>query len=78
MSSQTLKRLPSLHQRGTAAVILSRHAPVLAEANPGPPHPTFPGDEPVRRWQALLVWALLGAAIAGLWTLLLFGDSLAA
>jgi hypothetical protein len=82
MSWETLTRAPPLHQRGTAAVILSRHASEVADAtgrdNPGPPLPLTPDHQPVSRWRTLLTWALLGAAIAWLWTLLLVGDSLAA
>jgi hypothetical protein len=45
-------------------------------AGPDVDQPAAPVGEPGRRWTAVLTWVLLGGAIAGLWTLLLVGDSL--
>jgi hypothetical protein len=61
------------HQRSTAAVILTRddaHAPATS-ADPLPPRP-----RKARRWPIVLIWTILVSAIAALWALLLFGDSL--
>ena len=60
------------HERSTAAVILTRddaHAPA-GSADPLPPR------RKARRWPIVLIWTILGSAIAALWALLLLGDSL--
>ena len=61
-------------QRGTSAVVMSRSD----ASQPVPPNergaPT--GPLAARVWPSVLVWVLLGAAIAAPWALLLFGDSL--
>jgi hypothetical protein len=82
MASAPTNRAPSLHQRGTAAVILSRYA--SADAGPsrrdssGPAVPGGSDDDPGSHWRTVLTWVLLGTAIAALRLLLLAGDSLSA
>ncbi len=70
-----LANLPQ-RSRGTAAVVLSRPdapptgiAPVVA-----PPRDAAGTGWP--RWFTVLTAVALGVAVAGLWALLLFGDSL--
>jgi hypothetical protein len=61
------------HQRSTAAVVLTRH-----DSRPLDPPTRVPAPPPrrARRWPTMLIWLLLAGAIAGLWALLLLGDSL--
>jgi hypothetical protein len=65
---------------GTSALVLSRHetplgfgAPEQGDRETVPP----PGQRPrTNQWATVVTWVILGAAIASVWTLLLFGDSL--
>jgi hypothetical protein len=70
-----------LRQRSTAAVVLTRPDPRPGgrESTPADRDPTGAAGGPSSgrsRWPAVLTWVVLGAAIAGLWALLLLGDSL--
>ena len=62
--------------RGTAAVVLGRpDAPPTGITPPPPPQVDAAGSG-WPRWFAVLTAVALGAAVAGIWALLLFGDSL--
>jgi len=65
---------PNLRHRSTAALVLSRPDPAAGTAPHLPATPEAAPRRPV--WAAVLVWVVLGAAIAGVWALLLLGDSL--
>lgn len=81
MSERRTDGRPShLRQRSTAALVLSR-----PDSRPGGSATTSSGGDRgaagrrsrgLSRWLAVLTWIVLGAAIAALWALLLFGDSL--
>jgi hypothetical protein len=60
--------------RGTAAVVLSRPDPPAAPARAQPPQPDAGAGWP--RWFAIFSSLTLGAALLGIWALLLLGDSL--
>lgn len=76
---QTSRGAPQ-RRRGSAAVVLSRQetplgfgAPEKADRETVRP----PGERPrTSQWATVVTWVILGAAIASVWTLLLFGDSL--
>jgi hypothetical protein len=66
------------HQRSTAAVVLTRSdAPGPAPTGDAAQQGGAADTRPSRIWPLVLVWLLLGGAVAALWALLLFGDSLA-
>ena len=58
-----------------AAVVLSRADAAISNE---PSSPLSPDGDTQRPWTTLVVWVLLGGAIAGAWALLLLGDSLRA
>jgi hypothetical protein len=69
----TLPRAPQ-RSRGTAAVVLTRPEPPPARlAGTAPEHNADAGWP---RWFSLLSAIALGAALLGIWALLLLGDSL--
>jgi hypothetical protein len=61
--------------RGTAAVVLSRADAPPTGGEPTDAAPHAPGAA-WPRWFTILTAVTLGAAVAGLWALLLFGDAL--
>ena len=72
MGSPPPPRAPQLRQRSMAAVVLSRAS---SSANVVTAD-TATNASVRRRWPTIVLWIVLGAAIAALWGLLLFGDSL--
>ncbi len=67
-----------LRQRSTAAVVLSRDDAPAPGAYSPPTDADAGGTRAARRprWPTVVTWILLGGAIAALWAVLLFGDSL--
>ena len=67
-------------RRGTTAVVLSRQETPLGFGahDKGQRATVRPSGKRPRagRWAAVVTWVILGSAIASVWTLLLFGDSL--
>jgi hypothetical protein len=78
-----------MRPRSTTALIASRSDPSVPAAEPVRPNRLAVAWKAISRaavaprarteprvWPTVLTWTLLGGAIAGLWALLLLGDSL--
>jgi type VI protein secretion system component VasF len=70
----TIRRPPHVSTRSSAAVILSRRDPRPCAPTASPPAESSATRS--RQWAVVLIWVVLGGAVAALWGLLLLGDSL--